>query len=291
MKRSPLKAPKEGAGKSNLPAKLVREATKNPAISPDDVRVISSAIHKGGTGKTTISVHLAHYIAAEGHRVLMVDCDTQGNSTQVFLDDDYHGPGVSGLFTKKGRTIVPVETNTTNVLLIPADDGMVDIDGLNHGEEYLFRDNLRAVAAAAGCRYVVIDTPPTLTMGMLAPLVASNFAFSPFKPDSFGVKGIVSLHRRIEQIRVNHNPSLRYLGLLINLWNRRNADQNNVVAYLEQDLGEHLIEHKIGDRAAIARVAFSRIPVWAHNTGAARVASKEMRAAMGWIFTQMEHQS
>lgn len=260
----------------------------SPTPKPDQVRVIASCIHKGGTGKTTLAVHLAHYIAAQGHRTLMVDCDTQGNSSQVFLDDEHEGPGVSRLFTKTGGRLQPIETNTENVLLLPADVDMVNIDSLQNGEEYLFRDNLRAVAAKAGCTHVVIDTPPTLTMGMLAPLVAADFAFSPFKPDSFGVRGIKSLLARIEQIRVGHNPGLDYMGLLINLWNRRNSDQNAIVDQLKEQLDGFLIPYEIGDRAAIARVAFSRTPVWSHNSGAARVASKEMRNAMGWIFNRME---
>lgn len=264
------------------------KARPTPALTPETVKVIASCIHKGGTGKTTLAVHLAHYFADQGKKTLMVDCDTQGNSSQVFLDDDHDGPGVSVLFSKTGHRLQPLATNTENVLLLPADAGMVSIDALQGGEEYRFRDNLRAVAAAAGCTHVVIDTPPTLTMGMLAPLVAADFAFSPFKPDSFGVRGIKSLLTRIEQIRVNHNESLVYFGLLINLWNRRNADQNAVVEQLKEQLDGSLIPHEIGDRAAIARVAFSRVPVWAHNTGAARVAAKEMRAAMGWIFNQME---
>lgn len=263
----------------------------SPTLQPSDVRVIASCIHKGGTGKTTLAVHLAHYIAAQGEMVLMVDCDTQGNTTQVFLDENPTGPGVSALFTKAGKKLQPIPSNTDNVLILPADDGLVNIDRFIKGEEYLFRDNLRTVAAGAGARYVVIDTPPTLTMGMLAPLVAADFAFSPFKPDAFGIRGVESLLRRIEQIRVNHNEGLAYFGLLINLWNRRNSDMNSIVDQLKSDLDGFLVPHEIGDRAAIARVAFSRTPVWSHNTGAARVASREMKAAMGWIYKQMESKS
>ena len=261
-------------------------------LTPGAVKIVASCIAKGGSGKTTISVHLAHYLAMRGEKVLMVDCDPQANSTQVFIDDDFDGAGVSSLFHKKGGSLLPVESNTKNVLILPADSGLSHIDGLKHGEEYLFRENLREVAAKAGCRYVVIDTPPTLTMGLaLAPLTAANFVLSPLKPDAYGLRGVGALLDRIEQIRVDHNPDLQYLGLLINLWNRRNSDLNDGVKTLEEQMGDFLIPHKIGDSSAIARVAHLRIPVWAHSTGAARAASKEMKAAMGWIYDRMESQA
>ncbi len=293
MKAKKVAARKVGSVKPKVTKKTAAaaqmRAVVSPPLSPESVRIVASAIAKGGSGKTTVSVHLAHFLASKGEKVLMVDCDPQGNSSQVFLDDDHDGPGVSALFTKKGDRLQPVQSNTAGVLMIPADVGLASIDGLKHGEEYLFRDNLRAVAVAHGCRYVVIDTPPTLTMGLaLAPLAAANFVLSPLKPDAYGLRGVGSLLDRIEQIRVDHNPGLVYLGLLINLWNRRNSDLNDGVAQLETHMADYLIPHKIGDSAAIARVAHLRIPVWRHNTGAARAASKDMKAAMGWIYERME---
>jgi chromosome partitioning protein len=265
-----------------------KSASKAPAAKSGPAKVIACCIHKGGTGKTTIAVHLAHFLASRQKRVLMVDCDTQGNATQIFIEDDSGLAGSSQLFTKQGSKAVVHQAEGSNVLVMPADEDLTEIDSLRDGEEYLFRDNLRAVAAKHQVDYVVIDTPPTLNMGMLAPLVASDFAFSPFKPDPFCFRGISSLTKRIEQIRAQHNPELAFLGLLINLWNRRNSDHNAIVEALKESQSEHIIPYMIGDRAAIARVAFSRTPVWSHHTGAAGVASKEMRAALSWIVDQME---
>lgn len=252
-------------------------------------KIIASTIHKGGTGKTTIAVHLAHHLGGLGKKVLMVDCDTQANASHVFSAEPLDAGGASQLFVKGGTPEI-IETFADNVMLLPADPNLTEIDSLNKGAEKHFRKNLRMIVEDGGYDYAVIDTPPTLLMGMLAPLCVADFAFSPFKPDPFGFTGVKSLLKRIGQIREVYNPDLAYLGLLINLWNRRNRDQLGIIDALRGDptTAKYVIPQAIGDRAAIARVAYERLPVWAHRSGSAGVAAREMRAAMRWITTQME---
>ena len=50
------------------------------------MRKIAVMNQKGGVGKTTTSVNLAGVLAERGHRVLVIDCDSQGDLSSVFLD-------------------------------------------------------------------------------------------------------------------------------------------------------------------------------------------------------------
>ena len=55
------------------------------------MRKIAIAMAKGGVGKTTTAVNLAHQLALQGQRVLLVDCDTQAQACKFLGVSPPHG--------------------------------------------------------------------------------------------------------------------------------------------------------------------------------------------------------
>lgn len=255
--------------------------------------VICSTIHKGGSGKTTLALHLAYYLAeqrskatGEKNRVLVIDCDPQGNATQTLTDEDVGEFGASRLFVADPPPAMPVTSMFPGIMVIGADAGLLDLEGMPRGVERTFRENVRHLLHSF--EHIVIDTPPTMGNGMLAPLVASDFAISPLEAGPFNLRGIQSILDKISEVQQQYNPDLQYLGFLVNRFNKRNIRQIEIVEALKEQLADNLVPHLISERSPIAQVAYTREPVWASKTTASRVAARELRGALGWIAERLE---
>lgn len=250
-------------------------------------KIVTSAIHKGGTGKTTIAVALTFYARALGLSVCLVDLDPQGNASKTWVtngESAKESERASKLFVDVGLKQPFVSKEGINV--ISADHDLLAIERLPLSAVSVFKK--RVQEHAKHYDLVIIDTPPTMGFAMLAPLTASDFVFSPIIPDAYGIDGVASLFSKVRAVQSKDNKDLKFLGLLINRWNRRNKDQDKIVEALQKKLGKNVMPHTIGDRASIANAAHRKLPVWKGVTGgAAKVASAEMRRALGFIIKQM----
>jgi chromosome partitioning protein len=252
-------------------------------------KIVTVAIHKGGAGKTTVATHLSFLAAERGTRTLLVDMDAQGNATSTVTLESLPQRGEylcsSDLFEEQ-ESEKPVFEARTNLALLPADDRLLAVERLPDEAASLFRAKLASVAR----RYdlVVIDTPPTMGFGMLAPLIASDFAFAPIVPARYAVDGIENLLVRIQQIQGSENPGLVFLGLVLNKWRRTSPPQNQIVFNLRTELGQYLFPHALPDSAAIENATNERRPVWkAARSGSQRKAARAVRDALSYALSRI----
>jgi chromosome partitioning protein len=247
-------------------------------------KILTVAIHKGGTGKTTLVSHLALYARSKKLSVLIIDMDAQANIS-AFFNVESPAAGSSSLFLKDRETILhPIDGEAFK--LIPADEGLLGIERLPFETVQVFRQRLRGFANTFDL--VILDTPPTMGFAMLAPLIASDFALSPVIPDAFSVRGVKTLFAKIKAVRTKQNPSLKFLGLVINRWNSRNVQQVEMVKKFQEAMPGQLISTPLADRSAIANAAYESKAVWDKpNGGAARIAAQEMLAVMQEIMEKM----
>lgn len=158
----------------------------------EKLQVIAAANFKGGSSKTTTSVHLAHYLAIQGYRVLCIDLDPQASLTSTFgiqpeFDLEANETAYAALrYDEERRPLAELvrETYFSGIHLVPGTLELMDFEfdtpsslSNNHRDELgLFYARLQNAIASVEEHYdvVVLDTPPSLGYSTLAALYAAT---------------------------------------------------------------------------------------------------------------------
>src|SRR2546428_3687072 len=134
--------------------------------APHSTRIITCANHKGGTGKTTTAVNVSAGLAAlTQQRVLLVDCDPQGDASRALGVDSAHVRySVIDLLTGAIPDVQALCWDTGNNLhILPANAALNDLEPelVRRGDGRLqLKHALQPLLDAFDV--MVIDTPPTL---------------------------------------------------------------------------------------------------------------------------------
>lgn len=194
------------------------------------MRVLAVANQKGGVGKTTTVINLGAYLGALGHKVLLIDCDPQANTTRSVTATSAVKSNLYNVLVDKltlHKAVVP--TSTPNVDLLPASADLAgsEIELLEaHARERTLRSALRSIEDRY--RYVLLDCPPSLGLLTVNALVAAQAVIVPVQCEYLALEGVSSLLDTIGRIRSNLNPKLRIFGLLMTMYDRRTSLSDQV---------------------------------------------------------------
>lgn len=180
------------------------------------MRCIAIANQKGGAAKTTTTVNLAAALAEQNRRLLVVDLDPQGNSTD-WLGVVGAGRGVFEFLTGQARLADVVAASTTaGIDVVPATRALQGIEralASEVGSELTLQRMLRA-PDAAGWDYVLIDTPPTLGILTLNGLTAARELIVPVETHVLALQGVAQLVETFIAVRERLNPELVLAGVV-----------------------------------------------------------------------------
>src|SRR5713101_768018 len=230
--------------------------------------IFSIASQKGGTGKTTTSISLAAGLARKGKKVLLIDIDSQANSSKVLLPHYQTLTKEQTIYTTiLDRNPLPLhQTHIATLQIVPSHILLSNTDvelttAKDHREERLKRelDKIKA-----NYDYVFIDSPPALSWLTLNAFTASEKVIVVVSPGYFELDSIVQLNKTIAEVKEFFNPSLQLAGLLFTM-SDPTINTSSSLAILRRMYGDALFASIIPRNTDLRDAHFHKQDIFSFN--------------------------
>ena len=250
----------------------------------DEPAIIAVQNFKGGVGKSTVTTHLAHYLAIKGYRVLVVDCDSQATTTTLFGFNPHFDverdqtlyPYLSIDPTQADLLYAVQRTAWPNVDLIPSCLELFDVEYElaatgSDGSNVLaarFRKLKRGLAdLARDYDVLILDPPPALGTISLAVMQAANALIVPLAATTPDFCSTVQFLSMMDQVLgqiggAGMAVDYRFVRLLCARHDTSNPSESMVIRIMEEAFGPSLLPVAILDSAEISHASLRMMTVF-----------------------------
>ena len=229
--------------------------------------ILAIANQKGGVGKTTTAINLGAALAEEGHNVLLVDLDPQGNASTGLgvLPEDRTFTTYDLLLEEAPLSDVIRSTTVEGLLLAPSttDLSSADIEMMSiEKRSFLLYDALRQPAIDEyELDFVLIDCPPSLSLLTVNAMVAAHSVLVPLQSEFFALEGLSQLMLTVREVRASANPNLRIEGVVLTMFDGRNNLSQQVENDARENLGELVFQTIVPRNVRISEAPSFALPV------------------------------
>ena len=229
-------------------------------------KIIAVANQKGGVGKTTTSVNLSAAFAEMGKRVLLIDCDPQGNATSGLgiekdgLELSIYDALISDtpmeeiiLQTQFGLDMVPSVMD-----LAGAEVELVNLDD----KQYRLKKAVELIKDKYD--YILIDCPPSLGHVTLNALTAADSVLLPLQCEFYALEGLSQLLSTVQLVQEQLNGDLRIEGLVLTMYDSRTNLAEQVVEEVKTHFPDMVYATKIPRNVRLSEAPSFGKPIFAY---------------------------
>ena len=246
----------------------------------DPLAVIAVQNFKGGVGKSTVSVHLAQYLAIRGYRVCLVDCDSQGSSTTMLgyvpdldiSEDDTLYPFIRNAEMSSLAYAVR-ETHWDGLWLIPANLRLYSAEyelaaRIARSDQRLLNRLAEGLASIAEhFDVIILDPPPALGTVSLSVMRAANALLVPIPPTVVDFTSTTSflamLHESIGVLEERGLPiNLRWMRFVATRADEQKSMQRELLQVMRNLFGESMLRTVLRDSAEIDNASARMMSVY-----------------------------
>jgi chromosome partitioning protein len=233
--------------------------------------IIAIASQKGGVGKTSTAISLAAGLARKGKKTLLIDIDSQANTSKVILPDYPEVPVEKTILaTILDRKPLPIhKTPVPNLSLVPSHILLSNTDielttAIDHREARL-KAELDPIAKDFD--HIFIDCPPTLSWLTINALTASDRVIVIVSPGYFELDSIVQISKTIKEVREYFNPNLDLMGFLFTM-SDPTINTSTSLQILRQTYTDKVLKTIIPRNTDLRDAHFSKQDIFAFNPNA-----------------------
>ena len=229
-------------------------------------RILAIANQKGGVGKTTTAINLGAGLGALERRILLVDCDPQGNATRGLgakAEEPHLYHALSGQVSL-AETVRP--SGFPNLDLVPTGRDLVGVEVEFVGTAGWER-RLKGVVSevASGYDVVLLDCPPSLGHLTVSALTAADGVLVPLQTEYFALEGISELLSTVRRIQGGLNPGLAIAGILLTMYDDRTNLSKDVADEIRRHFADRVFDTVVPRNIRLAEAPSHGLPIFQYD--------------------------
>ena len=230
-------------------------------------KIIAVTNQKGGVGKTTTSINVAYFLAKAGKKTLLVDFDPQGNATSgLGIDKQNLGATISEVIMRQidlANIILPTEYK--NLSIAPATPHLANTEVELAQAQGRFVRLREALQKATDYDYIIIDSPPSLSLLTVNGMIAANYVLLPVQAEFYALEGLGQLLESMKLIKKGLTPPLELLGVLLTMMDSRTTLSGQVHAEVKKYFPDKIFKNSIPRNIRLAEAPSHGAPVGAYD--------------------------